>query len=290
MKIGWIGTGVMGSPLVGHLMEAGHSLAVYNRTRAKAKALLDRGATWAATPGAAAGGNEVVFTMVGLPSDVEDVYLGKDGIFSAARDGMIAVDMTTSSPALAERLAEAGSARGVRVLDAPVTGGDVGAQNASLSIMVGGEEGAFQAVKPLLAVMGKTIVHQGPPGTGQHAKMVNQTLIAGTMVGMCEGLTYARRAGLDIEKVLQSVSTGAAASWSLQNLAPRILRGDLEPGFFVEHFIKDMGIILDEAQRMRLALPGTALVKQLYHAVLAAGGARKGTQALILALEAMNSQ
>ena len=290
MQIGWIGTGVMGTSLVGHLLAAGHSVTVYNRTKAKAQAVLDKGAVWADTPASVAGKSEVVFTMVGLPSDVEEVYLGANGVMASAKRGTVLVDMTTSSPALAKRLAREGASKGLMVLDAPVTGGDVGARNATLSIMVGGDQKAFEQVKPLLEKMGKTLVWQGEAGTGQHAKMVNQTLITGMMLSLCEGLLYARSAGLDVNRVLQSISGGAAASWALQNLAPRILKGDYAPGFYVEHFIKDMGIILDEAQRMNLALPGTALVKQLYQAVLANGGQGKGTQALILALEALNGK
>jgi len=290
MQIGWIGTGVMGTSLVGHLLAAGHSVTVYNRTKAKAQAVLDKGAVWADTPASVAGKSEVVFTMVGLPSDVEEVYLGANGVMASAKRGTVMVDMTTSSPALAQRLAREGVGKGLVALDAPVTGGDVGARNATLSIMVGGDQKAFEQVKPLLEKMGKTIVWQGEAGTGQHAKMVNQTLITGMMLSLCEGLLYARSAGLDITRVLQCISGGAAASWALQNLAPRILKGDYAPGFYVEHFIKDMGIILDEAQRMNLALPGTALVKQLYQAVLANGGQGKGTQALILALEALNGK
>ena len=290
MQIGWIGTGVMGTSLVGHLLAAGHSVTVYNRTKAKAQAVLDKGALWADTPSSVAGKSQVVFTMVGLPSDVEEVYLGANGIMASANRGTVLVDMTTSSPSLAQRLVREGESKGLMVLDAPVTGGDVGARNATLSIMVGGNQKAFEQIKPLLEKMGKTIVWQGDAGTGQHAKMVNQTLITGMMLSMCEGLLYARSAGLDVNRVLQSISGGAAASWALQNLAPRILKGDYAPGFYVEHFIKDMGIILDEAQRMNLALPGTALVKQLYQAVLANGGQGKGTQALILALEALNGK
>ncbi|MFN8009360.1 MAG: NAD(P)-dependent oxidoreductase [Terriglobia bacterium] len=290
MRIGWIGTGVMGRSMAGHLLAAGHSLTIYNRTKEKAGTLLQAGATWADAPAVVAEKSEIIFTMVGLPSDLEEVYLGPKGIFSSVKSGTVGVDMTTSSPALAQRLALEGAQHGVQVLDAPVTGGDVGARNATLSIMVGGDLPTFERVKPLLEKLGKTILHHGPAGAGQHAKMVNQILITGIMLSLSEGLMYARRAGLDLEKLLQSVSGGAASSWALLNLMPRVLKGDLEPGFYVEHFIKDMGIITAEAERMKLALPGTALVKQLYHAVLACGGAGKGTQALILALEALNGE
>jgi 3-hydroxyisobutyrate dehydrogenase len=290
MRIGWIGTGVMGRSLAGHLLTAGHSLTVYNRSKEKAQTLLQRGAVWADSPASVAEKVETVFTMVGLPSDVEEVYLGSAGIFSTAHPGTLAVDMTTSSPALAQHLSLEGKKHGLQLLDAPVTGGDVGARNATLSIMVGGDPNTFEKVKPLFEKLGKTIILHGPAGAGQHAKMVNQILITGIMLSLCEGLMYARRADLNLESVLQSVSGGAATSWALQNLMPRILKGDLEPGFYVEHFIKDMGIITAEAERMNLALPGTALVKQLYQAVLACGGAKKGTQALILALEALNGE
>lgn len=290
MDIGWIGTGVMGATMAGHLLRAGHRLTVFNRTKAKAQELMDGGATWAETPSAVAKTSKIVFTMVGYPTDVEEVYLGEKGIFSGIRSGGIAIDFTTSSPSLAKRLAEIGAENGVSVLDAPVSGGDIGAKNATLSIMVGGDQDAFDQVQPLFERIGKTIILHGPVGSGQHTKMVNQILIAGTMVSLAEGLLYARSAGLDPHRVLLSVGGGAAASWSLQNLLPRILNRDLEPGFYVEHFIKDMRIALAEAEEMNLSLPGLALAKQLYHAVQACGGARKGTQALILALESLNER
>jgi 3-hydroxyisobutyrate dehydrogenase len=290
MNIGWIGTGVMGASMAEHLLRAGHRVTIFSRTKARAAGLLERGAIWAETPGAVAQASEVCFTIVGYPRDVEAVYLGPDGILAGLTPGSTAIDCTTSSPSLAVRLAQAGAERGVAVLDAPVSGGDIGARNATLSIMVGGDEATFDRVRPLLEHLGKAIVRQGPAGSGQHTKMVNQILIAGTMVGLAEGLLYARGAKLDPARVLESVGGGAAASWSLQNLLPRILKGDLEPGFYVEHFIKDMGIALAEAETMQLALPGLALAKQLYQAVAACGGARKGTQALILALESLSGQ
>ena len=287
MDIGWVGTGVMGRSMAGHLLRAGHRLTVYSRTKDRAAALLSEGAQWAATPGDVAAASDVVFTMVGYPRDVEEIYLGPDGILAGARKGLTAADCTTSSPSLAQRLTREGAARGLDILDAPVSGGDIGARNATLSIMVGGEQAAFDRILPLFQQMGKTIVLQGPAGSGQHTKMVNQILIAGAMVSLTESLLYARAAGLDPERVLQSVGGGAAASWSLTNLLPRVLKGDLEPGFYVEHFIKDMGIALAEAEAMNLALPGLALAKQLYQALRAVGGAGKGTQSLILALEAL---
>ncbi len=281
----------MGASMAGHLLQAGHRLTVFSRTRQKAEPLVSRGATWADTPKVVAQNSEVCFTMVGYPRDVESIYLdSNNGILSTLDSGTVAIDCTTSSPSLAVRLANIGAERGVAVLDAPVSGGDVGARTAALSIMVGGDEAAFNRVRPLLEKMGKTIVLHGPAGSGQHTKMVNQILLANTMVGLAEGLLYARSAKLDPERVLASVGVGAAASWSLQNLLPRILKGDLEPGFYVEHFIKDMGIALTEAETMKIALPGLAVAKQLYQALAGCGAGRKGTQALILALEAMCGQ
>ncbi|MBM3803220.1 MAG: NAD(P)-dependent oxidoreductase [Acidimicrobiia bacterium] len=288
MRIGWIGTGVMGRSMCGHLLAAGYAVTVFNRTKASAQHLIEKNAAWADSPAEVAERTDVVFSIVGYPADVEEIYLGPKGVFAAFRPGCTAVDMTTSSPSLARRLAEEGQACGVGVLDAPVSGGDIGARNATLSIMVGGEPETFKQVRPLLDRLGKTVVLQGPAGSGQHTKLVNQILITGTMVSLCEALLYAKSAGLDPRVVLQSVSGGAAASWSLQNMYPRILDGNLEPGFYVEHFIKDMGLALAEAERLKLSLPGLALAKQLYESVLANGGARKGTQALILALEALN--
>ena len=282
--IGWIGTGVMGSSMCGHLIEGGYRTTVYSRTRTRAEPLLAKGAAWAESPAAVATEADVVFTMVGFPSDVRDVVLGSEGVLAGVRPGSVIVDMTTSEPSLAREIYEAARAKEVESIDAPVSGGDVGARNATLSIMVGGDAAALERVRPLLELVGKTIVHQGPAGAGQHTKMVNQILIATGMIGVCEALLYAYRAGLDIETVLESVSGGAAGSWSLSNYAPRILKGDFEPGFFVEHFLKDMEIALDEARRMNLALPGLALAHELYLALRAQGSGRKGTQALILAL------
>ncbi len=283
-RIGWIGTGVMGSSMCGHLIDAGHTATVYSRTRERARPLLDRGATWAETPAQVADGADVVFTMVGYPADVREVILGEQGVLAAARAGAVIVDMTTSEPSLAQEIFAAAAARQVASIDAPVSGGDVGARNATLSIMIGGAAEAVASVRPLLEIMGKTISHQGPAGAGQHTKMVNQTLIATGMVGVCEALLYAYKAGLDLEKVLEAVGGGAAGSWSLSNYAPRILRGDYAPGFMVEHFIKDMEITLAEARRMNLALPGLALAHELYLALRAQGGGRDGTQSLIRAL------
>jgi 3-hydroxyisobutyrate dehydrogenase len=287
-RIGWVGTGVMGRWMCQHLMTKGYAATVYNRTKDRAKPLLEAGAAWADTPKAVAARSDVVFAIVGFPKDVREVFLGPDGVLAGSRPGTAMVDMTTSEPSLAREIHAAAKAKGVGSLDAPVSGGDVGARNAALSIMVGGDADVLEAVHPLFECMGKTIVLQGGPGAGQHTKMVNQILIAGTMVGVCEALLYGHKAGLDMNTVLKSVGTGAAGSKALEVLAPRILKGDFEPGFFVEHFIKDMGIALDEARRMNLSLPGLALANQLYLAVQAQGWGRKGTQALMLALEQLS--
>lgn len=283
-KVGWIGTGVMGTSMVGHLMQAGFSAIVYSRTRSKAESLLAQGAKWADSPHAVAEASDVVFSIVGFPSDVREVILGDDGALAGARAGTILVDMTTSDPSLAVEIAQAASAKGVYSIDAPVSGGDVGAKNAALSIMIGGEDEIVEALNPCWNAMGKTIVHQGPAGAGQHTKMVNQTLIATNMIGVCEALLYGYKAGLDLPTVLKSVGSGAAGSWSLSNLGPRIMDNNFDPGFFVEHFIKDMGIALAEAKKMQLALPGLALAHQLYLALQAQGHGRDGTHALQLAL------
>jgi 3-hydroxyisobutyrate dehydrogenase len=283
-RVGWIGTGVMGLSMCGHLIARGYPATVYNRTLERARPLIDRGARAAASPLEVARESDVVFTMVGFPSDVREVILGENGALKGMKPGGFLVDMTTSEPALAREIAAAAAARHVHALDAPVSGGDIGAREARLSIMVGGEPVAFEAVKPLLECMGKTILLQGPAGAGQHTKLVNQILIASNMVGVCEALLYGYQAGLNLNEVLASVSGGAAGSWALSNLAPRMISGRFEPGFFVEHFLKDMAIALAESRRMKLALPGLALAEQLYRAVDAQGHGRDGTQALILAL------
>ncbi len=275
----------MGLPMAGHLQKAGHELCVFSRARKKAEPLLERGAIWRNGPAAVATGADVVCTMVGTPSDVRDIYFGADGIMASARQGALLVDFTTSSPSLAIELAQAAANRGCQALDAPVSGGDVGARNATLSIMAGGEQEAFEKAMPVFQCLGKTITRQGPAGAGQHAKIVNQIMIASNMVGMCEGLLYARHSGLDPCVVLKSVEIGAASSWCLSNLYPRILKGDYAPGFYVEHFIKDLKIALDEAEKLNLSLPGLALATKLYEAVQACGHGRSGTQSLIFALE-----
>ncbi|HZG55706.1 NAD(P)-dependent oxidoreductase [Paenibacillus sp.] len=280
MNIGFIGTGVMGKSMAGHLMAAGHRLFVYTRTKAKAAELLERGADWRDSPAELAEDCEVVISIVGYPSDVEAIYLGDGGIVEHANPGAYLIDMTTSSPSLARRIHAAAAARGVHALDAPVSGGDVGAREARLSIMVGGDRAAFEAMRPIFAAMGKNIVLQGGPGAGQHTKMSNQIAIASGMMGVCESLAYAKKAGLDPSVVLQSIESGAAGSWSLSNLGPRIIAGNFEPGFYVKHFIKDMKIALDSADEMGLELPGLALARTLYERLSDAGFAEKGTQAL----------
>lgn len=283
--VGFIGTGVMGAAMAGHLLAAGHAVTVYNRTRAKAQPLLEAGAAWADSPAAAAREAAVVVTILGFPEDVREVYLGRDGLVAAARPGAVLIDMTTSAPSLAQEITAAAAARRIEALDAPVSGGDVGARNATLSIMVGGDPAAFQRVRPLLERMGKTVVLQGPAGNGQHTKLTNQVVIAATMIGVTEGLVYARAAGLDPATVLSSIGAGAAASWSMANLLPRVLAHDFAPGFFVRHFLKDLRIALEEADRMGLELPGLALARRLYEQVASQGGADLGTQALYLAYE-----
>jgi 3-hydroxyisobutyrate dehydrogenase len=286
-RIGWIGTGVMGSSMCGHLIAKGFSATVYNRTKEKAKGLLDKGAQWADTPKAVAEASDVVFSIVGFPADVRSVMLGADGALAGSKSGNILVDMTTSEPSLAVEIAEAAKQKGVQSVDAPVSGGDIGAREARLSIMIGGDKPVVDALKPCWEAMGKTIVHQGGPGAGQHTKMVNQILIATNMIGVCEALLYGYKAGLDLNVVMQSVGPGAAGSWSLANLGPRIINNNFDPGFFVEHFIKDMGIALDESKRMGLCMPGLALAHQLYISLKAQGHGRDGTHALELALAKM---
>jgi 3-hydroxyisobutyrate dehydrogenase len=283
-RIGWIGTGVMGSSMVGHLMNAGFQATVYNRSKAKADALVAKGARWGDTPKAVAEASDVVLAIVGFPADVREVMLGADGALAGSKRGNVLVDMTTSEPSLAVEIYKAAQSQGVHSVDAPVSGGDVGAKEARLSIMIGGDKEVVDALNPCWSAMGKTIVHQGGPGAGQHTKMVNQILIASGMIGVCEALLYGYKAGLDLPTVLNSVGSGAAGSWSLSNLGPRIMNNNFDPGFFVEHFIKDMGIALEESKRMGLCLPGLALAHQLYLAVKAQGYGRNGTHALQLAL------
>lgn len=288
-RIGWIGTGVMGVSMAGHLMDNGYAVSVFNRTKSKADSLIEKGAIWRNTPQEVAENSDVIFTIVGFPQDVEQVYFGENGIMSGVASGAMLVDMTTTAPSLAVRIYQAAQDKNVGSIDAPVSGGDVGAKNGTLSIMVGGDKEDVDAIMPLFEIMGKGIVYEGKAGSGQHTKMCNQITISGTMVGVCESLLYAQKAGLDPNTMLEAISGGAAGCWSLSNLAPRIVNRNFEPGFYVEHFVKDMELALAEARRMNLALPGLALVHQLYKAVEAQGYGKKGTQALTLALEHINN-
>jgi len=288
MKIGWIGTGIMGGPMAGHLQAAGHELYIFTRTRDKAELLLKNGAHWCKSPAEVADNSEIVFTMVAFPADVEQVYLGENGIFSIEGSCRILVDMTTSRPILAQTISRTAEKRGMDSLDAPVSGGDIGARNATLAVMVGGKKAVFDTVLPLFQLMGKTISYMGGSGAGQHTKMCNQILVAGTMIGVCESLLYADKAGLDQQAVIDIIGKGAASCWSINNLGPRIVSGNYEPGFVVEHFIKDMAIALQEADGIGLSLPGLALAHKLYLEVQAQGHGRLGTHALMLALKALN--
>lgn len=274
----------MGIPMCGHLLDAGYEVRVTSRTKERAAPLVDRGAKWCATPAEAAAGADMVLTMVGYPSDVREVVLGAGGVLSAARPGAIVADMTTSEPQLAREIFEAATTVGVASLDAPVSGGDVGARNATLVVMAGGHEDDFQRALPIFERLARVVTLEGGPGAGQHTKMVNQVAIASGMVGVCEALLYASGAGLDVAKVIDTIAPGAAGSWSLSNYGPRALRGDFEPGFKVAHFIKDLGIALAEARRIGLALPGLALAEQLYVATSARGMGEKGTQSLLITL------
>lgn len=278
--IGFIGLGIMGGSMAGHILRAGYPLHVYNRTKSRADELVAQGATWHDTPADLAAACDIVITMVGYPADVEALYLGPDGLVASARPGALLIDMTTSSPELAQRIAAAAAVRGLAALDAPVSGGDVGAREAKLAIMVGGDESAFRRAAPLFGVMGSNSVLQGGPGAGQHTKMCNQIVIASTMIGVCEGLAYAQRSGLDPETVLKSIGGGAAGGFQLNNQGARILKGDFAPGFFIDHFLKDMSIALKEAQRMNIDLPGLALAYGMYERLSAQGHGRDGTQAL----------
>jgi 3-hydroxyisobutyrate dehydrogenase len=282
-KVGFVGTGVMGAPMATHILNAGYQMFVHNRTLAKAQPLIDKGAQFCESPAAVASQCDVIFAIVGFPPDVESVFLGAPGIVSEAKPGSVIVDMTTSQPDLAVKIAEVAAAKGIRALDAPVSGGDVGAQSGQLSIMVGGDRSAFEDVLPLLKLMGANIVYQGPAGSGQHTKMSNQIAIASTMLAMCESLSYAIAAGLDPEVVLSSISKGAAGSWTLNNLAPRVLKEDFEPGFYVKHFIKDMQIAIESSDTMGISMPALKLVKAKFDHIAADGFENKGTQAVMKA-------
>jgi len=289
LRVGWIGTGVMGLSMCGHLQAKGHPITVYSRTSSKAQPLLDKGAVWADTPAGVAAASDVIFTIVSLPSDVRAVYLEDKGILSAVKRGATTVDMTTTEPSLSRQIYDAAKAKGVAAIDAPVSGGDLGARNATLSIMVGGDKDAVEKVMPLFQAMGKNIVHQGGPGNGQHTKMCNQIVLAGTIIGVCESLLYGFKAGLDLDTMLTSITKGAAQCWILDNLAPKMVQRNFDPGFFVEHFEKDLGIALDECKRMGLAMPGLGLVRQFYVALKSQGHSRKGYHALLLTLEQLSA-
>jgi 3-hydroxyisobutyrate dehydrogenase len=287
-KIGWIGTGVMGQSMCGHLIAKGFSAVVYSRTKEKAQGLVDKGATWADSARAVAEQSDVIFSIVGTPQDVREVALGENGILAGAKASSIYVDMTTSDPSLAVEISAAAAKKNVYTIDAPVSGGDVGAREARLSIMIGGDSAVVAALQLCFEAMGKTIIHQGPAGAGQHTKLTNQILIATNIIGVCEALLYAYRAGLNLETVMQSVGPGAAGSWSLANYGPRIIANNFEPGFYVEHFIKDMSLALEESKRMGLSMPGLGLAEQLYIALSAQGYKRKGIQGLMLALASLS--
>ncbi len=278
--IGFIGTGVMGKSMAGHLLSAGYSLVVYTRTKEKANDLIEQGAQWAESPSEMAKKANVIFTIVGYPSDVEEVYLGTEGLVSNGNAGTYLIDMTTSTPTLAKRIYEEAKGKGMHAIDAPVSGGDIGAREARLAIMAGGDKEDFEAIEPLLQLMGNNIILQGGPGAGQHTKMCNQIAIATNMIGVMEAVVYAEKSGLNPEKVLETITTGAAGSWSLSNLAPRVMKGDDNPGFMIKHFIKDMTIALDEAEKMGLSLPGVSLAKSMYVKLAEHGLSDKGTQAL----------
>lgn len=279
-KIGFVGTGVMGSSMAGHLLEAGYEVLVYTRTKTKAEDLLEKGALWIKTPGELANKVDILISMVGYPKDVEELYLGENGFLENLAVGTVAIDMTTSSPALAKKMAEFGREKGIGVLDAPVSGGDIGAKNGTLAIMVGGSEDVFLKVKPIFDILGSSVILQGDAGAGQHTKMVNQIAIASNMIGVTEAIIYAEAAGLNPSSVLDSISGGAAGSWSLANLIPRVLKDDFSPGFFIKHFIKDMGIAISEAKQMGLELPGLTLAEKMYQTLAEQGLSEEGTQAL----------
>ncbi|MBF2356802.1 NAD(P)-dependent oxidoreductase [Listeria welshimeri] len=280
-KIGFVGTGVMGSSMASHLLEAGYDVFIYTRTKSKAEELLTKGAKWIDTPQALAKKVDVLISMVGYPKDVEELYLGQNGFLENLSPGAVAIDMTTSSPVLAKKIAEAFREKGIGALDAPVSGGDIGAKNGTLAIMVGGAEDVFLKVKPIFEILGSSVILQGDAGAGQHTKMVNQIAIASNMIGVTEAIIYAEAAGLKPARVLESISGGAAGSWSLSNLIPRVLQDDFSPGFFIKHFIKDMGIALSEAKQMGLELPGLSLAEKMYQTLADQGLSEEGTQALI---------
>lgn len=289
-KIGFIGLGVMGASMSAHLQNNGLELFVYNRTKSKADNLIKNGATWCDTPKEVAEKSDILFSIVGFPNDVEEVYLGPNGVIEGLHEGLICCDMTTTKPSLMVKIAHIFKDHKVSFADAPVSGGDVGARNATLSFMVGSDDETYEALYPYFSMMGKTINHNGSVGAGQHTKMCNQITIAGTMIGVTEALVYAAKAGLDLNTMLNTISKGAAGCWTLDNLAPRVVNKNFDPGFMIEHFVKDMKIALEEADNMGIALPGLALVKQLYTALISQGYGKNGTQALVKALESLNGE
>lgn len=289
-RAGFIGLGVMGASMSKRLMDAGYSLYIYNRTRSKGDELVARGAIWCSSPEEVARNADLVFTIVGFPKDVEEVYLGEHGIEKGVSGTSILVDMTTTKPSLDIAIAERLAAKGARMADAPVSGGDKGAREGTLSIMVGCSDDVFEEILPALSVMGRNISHMGGIGSGQHTKMANQIVIAGTMAGVSEALVYGARAGLDVQRMVETISKGAAGCWTLDNLAPRVIRGDYAPGFMVEHFIKDMSIAIEESDMMGLSLPSLALTRELYKALKAEGYGRNGTQALVKAIETLSGR
>ena len=278
-SIGFVGVGIMGQSMAGHLLAAGYQVHVYNRTKSKTDALIAKGATWHDTPGAVAAQSDLIITMVGFPSDVEEVYFGENGIIASAKEAIL-VDLTTSSPSLARKIAQEAAKKGLASIDAPVSGGDIGARDAKLTIMVGGEQAVFNHVLPVLQKLGTSIILQGGPGMGQHTKMCNQIVIASTIMGVAEGLSYAKKVGLDPAQVLQSIGGGAASGFQLNVLGAKMIIGDYAPGFYVEHFIKDLKIALSEAEQMNLALPGLSLAKSLFEKMAAKGLQRNGTQGI----------
>ena len=287
-RIGWIGTGVMGHSMCGHILNQGYTVRVHNRSREKADDLLQRGAVWCESPAEVAQESDITFVIVGYPADVESVILGPNGALQACRAGHVLVDMTTSDPSLAQRIHTAAARKEVQALDAPVSGGDVGARDGTLAIMVGGDKVGLDEARPLLELLGSSITHMGPSGTGQHTKMCNQILNASTMIGVVESLLYAQRSGMNMDQVIDVIGSGAAASWAINNLGRRIAKADFTPGFFIKHFVKDMGIALAEAKRMQLALPGLALANQFYTSAMATGLEDAGTQALYRVLGELN--
>jgi 3-hydroxyisobutyrate dehydrogenase len=283
--VGFIGLGVMGKSMAGHILKAGYEVHVYTRTKASAEDLVSKGAVWEDSVKTLSQKCRVIITMVGYPSDVEQVYLGEGGILAHAEKGALVIDMTTSSPDLAVRIYEKARLSRIEALDAPVSGGDLGAKNATLSIMAGGDRAAFDKALPLFDVMGRNNVFQGKPGSGQHTKMANQIAIAAGMVAVCESIAYAKKAGLDPETVLKSIGAGAAASWSLNNLGPKMISGNMEPGFYIKHFIKDMKIAVESSRHFDFRTPGLDIALSLYEKLAQMGYADKGTQALFKLFE-----